>query len=70
MDPGTAIIASSVIGAGSSLAGGFLGGKGTSAQKMATINKKHQRRILERSPSWIREGARRAGFHPLAPLGS
>lgn len=52
--------------------GGLFGGgdkKGPDAWNMLQYQYKHQRKIDENRPSWVVEGARRAGLHPLAALG-
>lgn len=65
----------SVIGGGLSAAGsiasGLLGnrGSGHSAQYYADVNYKQARSLALNQPSWLVEGAKNAGLHPLAVLG-
>lgn len=65
----------SVIGGGlsavGSIASGLLGnrGSGHSAQYYADVNYKQARSLALNQPSWLVEGAKNAGLHPLAVLG-
>lgn len=65
----------SVIGggiqAGAGIASGLLGGKkgGISYQHQMDINLNDAKLRAQNMPSWVVEGAKRAGLHPLAALG-
>lgn len=66
----------SVIGGGIQAAGGIASGliggnrgTGHSLQYYLDRQRQQQQRVTEEYPSWVVEGARRAGLHPLAVLG-
>lgn len=67
------------LGAAGSVVGGLLSGSGGSSttqsinwgdyRKQQRLDRENQMLINQNQPSWIVEGARRAGLHPLAVLG-
>lgn len=67
MDP---LVTSSLISAGSNLLGGLFGGGSNNKQRSRALEDQYDmtRRYALEQPSWIAEGAKRAGFHPLAAL--
>lgn len=69
MDP---LVTSSLISAGGNLLGGILGGKekkGPSIYEQYWANQDHERTMARNRPSWIVEGAKLAGIHPLVAMG-
>lgn len=64
--------ASAALGAAGSLAGGLFGSSGKNShsyQYYLDRDYNQSQRIAQNQPSWLVEGARRAGLHPLAVLG-
>ena len=69
MDP---LVTSTIISTGAKLLGGLLGGKskkGPSPQEQVNANALMQQTIDRNRPSWIVEGAKAAGVHPLVAFG-
>lgn len=64
------IIGGALIGAGSSLLGGFLNKKFDNSAEIAKQNYEQQKEFAQNSIQWRVNDARQAGLHPLAALGT
>lgn len=72
MDP---VVGSALVSAGADLLGGLLGGKTSKksqvglARNMSTVQLDHDKASALNRPSWIVEGANKAGISPLVAMG-
>lgn len=64
------IIGGALIGAGSSLLGGWLNKKYDNSAEIAKQNYQQQKEFAQNSIQWRVDDARKAGLHPLAALGA